>query len=92
MRILLLLIFITTLFITTGFADETDGKTELGIKGGINSYWGDINDRQINGSAAFSLFWWISDPFAVGINGGASFLQAENGGQYFKTMLYRLHR
>jgi len=90
MRTVTLVIFITLLSLTVSFADETDGKTELGIKGGINSYWGDINDRQINGSAALSLFWWISDPFAVGLNGGASFLQAENGDQYFKTMLYRL--
>jgi outer membrane protein OmpA-like peptidoglycan-associated protein len=70
------------------YADETDGKTEIGIKGGVNSYWGDINDRQVNGSAALSLFWWLSDPFALGINGGASFLQAEQGQSYFKTMLY----
>jgi outer membrane protein OmpA-like peptidoglycan-associated protein len=89
MKYLLQSIFIIVLFISMAFANETDGKTELGIKGGINSYWGDINDRQINGSAAVSLFWWISDPFAVGVNGGASFLQAENGDQYFKTMLYR---
>ena len=89
MRTIILLIFIIGLLFTISFADETEGKTELGIKGGINSYWGDIDDRQINGSAAFSLFWWISDPFAVGVNGGASFLQAENGNQYFKTMLYR---
>jgi outer membrane protein OmpA-like peptidoglycan-associated protein len=70
------------------FADETEGKTELGIKAGASSYWGDINDRQANGTAAFSLFWWISDPFAIGFNAGASFLQAESGNQYFKTMLY----
>ena len=89
MRIIIFLIFITGLLFTVSYANETEGKTELGIKGGINSYWGDINDRQINGSAALSLFWWISDPFAVGVNGGASFLQAENGNQYFKTMLYR---
>jgi len=71
------------------YADETGGKTELGIKGGASSYWGDINDRQANGTAAVSLFWWISDPFSIGFNTGASFLQAESGNQYFKTMLYQ---
>ncbi len=85
--ILILLLAVT--FFRTAVADETEGKTELGLKGGINSYWGDINDRQINGSAALSLYWWISDPVALGASGGASFLQAENGGLYFKTMLYR---
>ncbi len=86
----LLFVISICLLISLSFADETEGKTELGLKAGINSYWGDINDRQINGSAAISLFWWISDPFAVGVNGGASFLQAENGDLYFKTMVYRL--
>ena len=71
-------------------ADETGGKTELGIKGGVNSYWGDINDRQVNGTASVSLFWWISDPFSIGFNGGASFLQAESGNQYFKTMFLKV--
>jgi len=89
MKSIVLSILMASLFISMCLADETEGKTELGLKGGINSYWGDINDRQINGSAAISLFWWISDPVAVGVNGGASFLQAETGDLYFKTMLYR---
>jgi outer membrane protein OmpA-like peptidoglycan-associated protein len=82
------LILIIMMMIIPAFSDETGGKTELGIKAGANSYWGDINDRQVNGTAAVSLFWWISDPFAVGFNAGASFLQAEQGNRYFKTMLY----
>jgi outer membrane protein OmpA-like peptidoglycan-associated protein len=89
MKTILFFLLATFVLCSLTFADETEGKTELGIKGGINSYWGDINDRQINGSAALSLFWWISDPFAVGVNGGVSFLQAENGDLYFKTMVYR---
>ena len=90
MKLISYLLISIMLLVNSSFADETEGKTELGLKGGINSYWGDINDRQINGSAALSLFWWISDPFAVGINGGASFLQAQNNNLYFKTMLYRI--
>lgn len=88
MNNLMKLILVLCLLVIPVLADETGGKTELGIKAGANSYWGDINDRQVNGSAAVSLFWWISDPFAIGFNGGASFLQAEQSDAYFKTMLY----
>jgi outer membrane protein OmpA-like peptidoglycan-associated protein len=81
---------IICMIFVTGYADETAGKTEIGFKGGVNSYWGDIDDRQVNGSAAVALFWWLSDPFALGLSGGASFLQAEQNQNYFKTMLYQL--
>jgi outer membrane protein OmpA-like peptidoglycan-associated protein len=81
---------IVSIVFMDGYADETAGKTELGIKGGINTYWGDINDRQVNATTSASLFWWLSDPFAVGLNGGASFLQAEQGDSYFKTVLYQV--
>ena len=88
MKNLIISILIITFFAGNSFADGTSGKTELGIKAGANSYWGDIKDRQVNGTAALSLFWWLSDPFALGVSGGVSFLQAENGDQYFKTMVY----
>ena len=88
MKKLISLIVLLCFIVMPGFADETEGKTELGIKAGASSYWGDINDRQANGTAAVSLFWWISDPFAIGFNAGASFLQAEESNRYFKTMLY----
>ena len=89
MKSILLLILFSILLISSAAADETEGKTELGLKGAINSYWGDINDRQVNGSTALALFWWLTDPFAIGVNGGVDFLQAENGDAYFKTMVYR---
>jgi len=88
MKKLIKFILIIFIFVIPVFADETGGKTELGIKGGVNSDWSDINDRQINGSAAASLFWWTSDPFAIGFSAGASFLQAEEDARYYKTMLY----
>jgi outer membrane protein OmpA-like peptidoglycan-associated protein len=88
MKNIILILSVLSIFLLSAYADETSGKTELGIKAGASSYWGDINDRQANGTAAVSLFWWISDPFSIGFNTGASFLQAENGDQYFKTMLY----
>ena len=88
MKNLISSVVLLCILVAQGFADETKGKTELGFKAGAASYWGDINDRQINATAAASLFWWISDPFAIGFNAGASFLQAEQSNRYFKTMLY----
>jgi outer membrane protein OmpA-like peptidoglycan-associated protein len=88
MKKFMIITLLLCLIVMPVIADETEGKTELGLKAGASSYWGDINDRQANGTAALSLFWWISDPFAIGFNAGASFLQAESGDQYFKTMLY----
>lgn len=86
-RIIFLLIFI--LFtIRTSYGNGTEGKTELGLKGGINTYWGDIGNGKIRATGGLSLFWWISDNFALGFNGGASFLEAEKDTLYFKTMLY----
>lgn len=70
------------------FAAGTEGKTELGLKGGMNTYWGDIGKGNIQGTGGLSMFWWTSDNFSFGFNAGASFLEAENNELYFKTMLY----
>ena len=83
-RILIILL----LFFSNSFADETEGKIELGLRGGLNTYWGDIDDKQFNLSGYGSLFYWTSDYFAIGLSGGAGFLQAEKSPDFFKTPYY----
>ncbi len=91
--IILLIIFV----FSSLMADDTEGKIELGIRGGVNTYWGDIDDKQINGYTNLTLSWWISDYFSLGFNAGAGFLRADQSEKYdwctpncayFKTMLY----
>jgi len=88
MKRLSLLVVLILLFFKFSFAEGTGGKTELGINLGLNNYWGDIKNSKIGASGFISLFWWTSDYFALGFRGGASFLEAEKGERYFKTMLY----
>ena len=67
-------------------ADDTEGKIEIGIKGGVNTYWGDLDDNQINGYTNLAMFWWITDYFSLGFNTGAGFLQADEKDKYKKTV------
>jgi outer membrane protein OmpA-like peptidoglycan-associated protein/opacity protein-like surface antigen len=79
------------LLITPLMADETEGKFTLGLKGGLETYWGDINDQQIKPVVNGSLFYWLSDNWALGFNGGWGYLLAEGGTKYFKTDIYNLN-
>ena len=86
-----LLIMVTmVLFSTAILADETGDKFELGLKGGINSYWGDIDGSKIQGAFGGSLYYWLSDYFAFGVEGGMSQMEAENGDKYFKSTVYNV--
>jgi outer membrane protein OmpA-like peptidoglycan-associated protein len=82
------LIIIFFLLFSYSFADETEGKVELDLRGGICTYWGDIDDKQIKFNGYGSLFYWTSDYFAIGLSGGGGFLQAEKSPDFFKTPYY----
>jgi outer membrane protein OmpA-like peptidoglycan-associated protein len=85
------LIILLIVLVTTCFADETDGKVELGLRGGMNTYWGDIDKKQINWSGYGSLYYWASDNVAIGLMGGAGHLEAEKSPLYFKSPYYHIN-
>jgi outer membrane protein OmpA-like peptidoglycan-associated protein len=82
------LILIIFLFTGLSLADGTKGKVAFGLNGGCNTYFGDINDRQIKLYGNASLFLWVSDYVAIGFNGGKGILQAEKDGKFFKNEYY----
>jgi outer membrane protein OmpA-like peptidoglycan-associated protein len=89
--------FLTTFFllfiVVVCIAGETEGKIVLGLHGGANTYYGDIDDQKIGPFGDVSLFWWPSNYFALGLAGNVGFFEAENVNQfdkrtYFKSWLY----
>jgi len=86
----LLCIAIVLMLVSTVFADETAGKFELGIKGGLSSYWGDIDGSKIQGAFTGSMYYWFADFLAFGFDGGMSNTKAENGDEYFQSTVYHI--
>ena len=85
-----LIVSIMLLLTSVIFADETGNKFELGLKGGINSYWGDIDGSKIQGAFGGSMYYWFSDYFAFGVEGGMLQMEAEDGNKYFKSTVYNI--
>jgi outer membrane protein OmpA-like peptidoglycan-associated protein len=73
-----------------GLSDETEGKISFGLKGGGATYFGDIKDNQIQWTAGLSGNYWIANFFAIGFNGGVTYLQAEKDAAYFKSYVYHV--
>ncbi len=70
------------------YGSETEGRFSIGVKSGIETYWGDIDDQQYKGLLGGSLFFWPSDYWGIGLNGEIGYLKAEKAKRYFKTDLY----
>jgi len=87
----IILIFMILLF-NVALADETAGKFGLGIKGGITSYSGDIDEMNFATYYDFNATYWLNNNIGVGFNYGKGFLSAEetvnNNKIYFKTWLW----
>jgi len=86
-------ILICVLLFSGLYAGETEGKFSLGIKGGLETYWGDIDDQQYKGLIGGSVYYWPGNNWAIGLNFERGYLKADNTptGQtrrYFKTELY----
>ena len=80
------------LFLTMLSADETGGKFSLAVKGGYETYWGDIDDKYFDPVINGSISYWLNDNWAIAVNGGWGFLRAdERPEKYFKTDIYNLN-
>lgn len=86
LKILIALLLISTLI----NASETGGLFELGIKGGVSSYWGEIGGSKIKPAGGGSVYWWANDYMAVGLDGGVALLEADKGTKYFQSTVYNL--
>lgn len=86
----LLSVVFVLILVSTAFADETGNKLELGLKGGISSYWGDIKGSKIQGAFSGSIYYWFADYFAFGVDGGMSKMEAEDGDQYFQSTVFHV--
>lgn len=78
------------ILVSTVLAEETANKFELGIKGGLSSYWGDIDGSNMKGAFSGSMYYWFANYFAFGVDGGMSNMEAENENQYFQSTVYHV--
>lgn len=62
----------------------------LGLKGGIATYFGDVDDQQIRPYGGLSFEVWIAQRFSVGLLGYLGYLQAEKNNYYFENRIYGL--
>lgn len=66
-------------------AQDTDGKFGLGLKGGVATYFGDIDQQKMRAHFGFSTYYWVTSYYAFGFEAGDAVLQAENNGRFFKS-------
>jgi len=83
-----IVILVLLMFSAFSFADETGGKFSIGLKGGADRYFGDLDDTKFAAYYDLSAQWWISDVFGASFTLGKGYLLAEEGDEYFKTNLW----
>jgi len=86
----LLTVLIVVFLVSAVFADETANKLELGVKGGLSSYWGDIDKSNLQGAFSGSMYYWFADFLAFGVDGGMTNMEAEDGNEYFQSTVYHI--
>ena len=69
-------------------AFETGGRAGIGLKGGINTYYGDIKKPTYEKYGDISLYGWVSDYWGLKLRGGIGLLKADDGIINFKTWTY----
>ncbi|MBN2424560.1 MAG: OmpA family protein [Calditrichaceae bacterium] len=75
--------------ISSVYANETGKKFSIGVLGGAQTYYGDIDEQQYKTFGKLALTYWFSDYFAMGLEGGTGFLKAkESELMQFKTNYY----
>ncbi len=88
MKKMLLIAFLSGLFIVSAMADETGGKFGVGVKGGITTYRGDIANPAVYGYYDFYAQYWLSNKIGLAFNYGKGRLSAADKKHYFKTNLW----
>ncbi|MEJ2637800.1 MAG: OmpA family protein, partial [Calditrichia bacterium] len=66
------------------------GLLGVGIKGGFGTYFGDLNDRQLKPHYGFSVDYWLTDYYSMGVEAGFTDLGAETQNAFFKTEMFYL--
>ena len=83
---------VIALLFTLSFADETAGTFGIGAKGGITSYAGDIDERNIAAYYDFYGSYWLTNRLGLALQYGKGFLSAaetvNERERYFKTWLW----
>jgi len=69
------IILFSVLLFSGLYAGETEGKFALGVKIGMETYWGDIDDQQYKGLLGGSVFYWINNDWAIGLNAERGYLR-----------------
>lgn len=75
---------------SAAFSQSTGGMIGVGVKGGLSTYFGDIKKQEYKPHFGFSMFYWLTDLYAMGLEVGNATLQAENDGQFFKSQTFYL--
>ncbi len=88
MKKLLLVLSVLSFGLASVFAQDTDNKVGFGLKGGVATYFGDINQQTWKPHYGFSLDYWMTNYYGLGIEGGVTNLQAEKGNLFFKTGIF----
>ncbi len=70
------------------FSQDVDGKVGVGLKGGVATYFGDINDQEWKPHFGLSMDYWMTRFYSIGIESGITTLEANKNLQYFKTQLF----
>jgi len=87
---LLTVILLITLIVNFSLADGLKGKGEIGLNAGLSTYWGDIGNSKFKLAYGGSFYYWFSDYFALGVNGGISNVEAEKESRYFQSIVYHI--
>jgi len=80
----LMILFIVGL--NTGYSQDL----ALGLKGGVATYFGDVDDQQIGPYGGLSFEVWFAQRFSLGLLGYLGYHQAEKNNYYFENRIYGL--
>jgi outer membrane protein OmpA-like peptidoglycan-associated protein len=75
--------------VTFSAADDTKGKFSLGLKGGLSTYFGDIDKQMFKPAAGVQAFYWPTSFLGFGLDGGYTQLESEDDRNYFKADIYQ---
>lgn len=90
MRRFLAVFAILLILSALGAAQDIDGKFGVGLKGGMATYFGDIKQQQWKPHYGFTLYYWLTNLYSLGIEAGSTRLQAENDTYFFKSNTFYL--
>ena len=85
MKKFLVIAVIVVALSSLGFAQSDMENVSIGLKGGVATYFGDIDEQHISPYFGFHTDAWLSQRFTLGGLIYAGQLQAEKSPRYFKS-------